>query len=87
MLSIPLEKNPYQKVKLCVLKGFVARIKFFDEKCKYLEVWLKHRAYNKKLAKKQILKARKYSKTEPLHSQRKEVHRNKLMLNITYNLF
>ena len=49
-----------------------------------LEVCLKNRGYNEKLVRQQILKARKYKRTELLHSQREEVHKNKLVFNITY---
>ena len=34
--------------------------------------------------RQQILKARKYRRTELSHSQREEVHINKLVFNITY---
>ena len=34
--------------------------------------------------RQQILKARKYRRTKFLHSQREEVHKNKLVFNITY---
>ena len=57
---------------------------FFDKRCNDLEVWLKNRGYNEKLVRQQILKARKYTRTELLTSQREEVHINKLVLNITY---
>ena len=57
---------------------------FFDKRCNDLEVWLKNRGYNEKLVRQQILKARKYRRKELLHSQREEVHINKLVLNITY---
>ena len=57
---------------------------FFDKRCNDLEVWLKNRGYNEKLVRQQILKARKYKITELLHSQREEVHKNKLVFNITY---
>ena len=56
---------------------------FFDKRCNDLEVWLKNRGYNEKLVRQQILKARKYTRTELLNSQR-EVHKNKLVFNITY---
>ena len=36
--------------------------------------------------RQQILKARKYRRTELFHSQREEVHKNKLVFNITYSL-
>ena len=57
---------------------------FFDKRCNDLEVWLKNRGYNEKLVRKQSLKARKYRRTELLQSQREEVHKNKLVFNITY---
>ena len=59
---------------------------FFDKRCSDLEVWLKHRSYNEKLVRQQILKTRKYRRTELLYSQREEVHKNKLVFNITYYL-
>ena len=34
--------------------------------------------------RQQILKARKYDRTEFLHSHREEAHKNKLVFNITY---
>ena len=49
-----------------------------------VEVWLKNRGYNEKLVRHQILKARKDRRTELLHSQSEEVHKNKLVLNFTY---
>ena len=57
---------------------------FFDKSCDDLEVWLKNCGYSEKLVRQQILKARKYRRTELLHSQREEVHKNKLVFNITY---
>ena len=47
-------------------------------------MWLKNRGYNEKLVRQQILKARKYRRTELLHSQREEVYINKLVFNSTY---
>ena len=43
----------------------------------------KKRGYKEMLVRQQILKAWKY-RTELLHCQRKEVHKNKLEFNITY---
>ena len=34
--------------------------------------------------RQQILKARKYRRTELLHSQREEVHKHRLVFNFTY---
>ena len=44
----------------------------------------KNCGYNKKLVKQQILKARKYRRAQLLHSQREEVHKNKMVFDITY---
>ena len=43
---------------------------FFDKRCNDIKVWLKNRDCNEKLVRQQILKARKYRRTELLHSQR-----------------
>ena len=59
---------------------------FFDNKCNHLEVWIKNGGYNEKLVRQQILKAWKYRRTELVHSQREEIHKNKLFFNITYYL-
>ena len=59
---------------------------FFYKKCNDLEIWLKIRGYNEKLVRQKILKARKYKRTELLQSQRDEVHKHKLVFNITYYL-
>ena len=77
-------KYPYCTAKLCVLTGLVPRINFFNERCNKLVVWLKNRGYNEKLVRQQILKARNYRRTELLYSQREQVHRNKLVLKISY---
>ena len=53
---------------------------FFDKMCNDLEVWLKNRGYNEKLVRQQILKARKYKRTELLHSQGEEVHKIKFLI-------
>ena len=57
---------------------------FFDKWCIDLGIWLKSRGCNEKLVRQQILKARKYKRTELLHSQRDEVHKNKLVFNTNY---
>ena len=45
---------------------------FFDKRCNNLEIWLRRRGYSDKLVRKQILKARKFSRAKLLNSQRKE---------------
>ena len=54
-----------------------------DKQCKDLEVWLRERRYSEELVRKQILKARKFSRTELLNKQRKKENEKKLVLNIT----
>ena len=54
----------------------------FHKRCNNLEVWLKNRDYNEKLVRQQVLKARKYRITELLYSERDEIYKNKLVLNI-----
>ena len=66
------------------LNRICSKNQFFDKRCNNLEVWLKNRAYIMKLVRQQILKARKYKRTELLHSQRKEAYKNKVVFNITY---
>ena len=56
----------------------------FDKRCNDVEVWVKNHGSNEKLVRQQILKARKYRRTELLYSQREEVHKNKLVFNIIY---
>ena len=58
---------------------------FFDKRCNDLEIWLKGRGYSDNLVRKQILKARKFSRAELLNSQRKKENEGKLVLNITYH--
>ena len=58
---------------------------FFDKRCNDLEIWLKGRGYSDKLVRKQILKARKFSRAELLNSQRKKENEDKLVFNITYH--
>ena len=57
---------------------------FFDKRYNDLEVWLQNHGSNEKLVRQQILKARKYRRTELLHSQREGINKNKLVFNITY---
>ena len=58
---------------------------FFVKRCNDLEIWLKGRGYSGKLVRKQILKARKFSRAELLNSQRKKENEDKLVLDITYH--
>ena len=60
---------------------------FFDKRYNDLEIWLKGRAYSDNLFRKQILKARKFSRAELLNNQRKKENEDKLVLNIMYHLF
>ena len=47
----------------------------------------KNRGDNEKLMRQRILKAGKYRRTELSYSQREEVHKNKLVFNITLSYF
>ena len=59
---------------------------FFDKRCNELEVWLKSRGYNDKMVRSQILRARKYRRSDLLNKKKREVNQNnKLFLNITYH--
>ena len=59
---------------------------FFDKRCNELEVWLKSRGYSDKMVRSQILKARKYRRSDLLNKEKREVNQNnKLFLNITYH--
>ena len=43
---------------------------FFDKRCNELEIWHKKRGYSDKLVRGQILKARKFSRSEVLNKQK-----------------
>ena len=58
---------------------------FFDKRCNDLKIWLKGRRYSDKLVRKQMLKARKFSRTELLNNQKKKENEDKLVFNITYH--
>ena len=57
----------------------------YDKRCNNLEIWLKGGGYSDKLVRKQILKARKFSRAELLNSQRKKENEDKLVPNIAYH--
>ena len=57
---------------------------FFDKRCNELEVWLKDRGYSDKLVRKQILQARKVTRTEALNNNNNRKSIDKPVLNITY---
>ena len=44
---------------------------FFDKRCNELEIWLKERGYSDKLVRAQILKARKFWRSEVLNKQKR----------------
>ena len=58
--------------------------RFISKMCNNLELFLKYRAYNEKLMRQQILRARKYRRTKLLSIQREEAHKNTLVFDITY---
>ena len=58
---------------------------FFDKRSNELEVWLKSRGYSDKMVRSQILKARKYRRSDLLNKEKREVNqKDKLFINITY---
>ena len=58
---------------------------FFDKRCNELEVWLKERGYSEKLVREQILKARKFSRSEVLNKRKSVGNNNRFVFNITYH--
>ena len=56
---------------------------FFDKRCNELEVWLKERGYSDKLARGQILKARKSLWSEVLNKQKLVENNIRFVFNIT----
>ena len=50
-----------------------------------MEVWLKERGYSDKLVRGQILKARKFSRSEVLNKQKRVGNKNRFVFNITYH--
>ena len=78
-------KNLYHSQALRLNK-ICSENSFFDKPCNDLEIWLKGSRYSDKLVRKQILKARKFSRAELLNNQRKKENEDKLNLNITYHL-
>ena len=58
---------------------------FFDKRCNQLEAWLIQRGYSAKLVRKQVIKARRYKRSQLLDKKEKEQEPTKLVLNITYH--
>ena len=58
---------------------------FFDKRCNELEIWLKERGYSDKLVRGQILKARKFSRSEVLNKQKRMGNKSRIVFNITYH--
>ena len=58
---------------------------FFDKRCNQLEEWLSKRGYRDTLVREQILKARKFKRSELLSRERAERDPPNLILNITYH--
>ena len=58
---------------------------FFDKRCHELEVWLKERDFSDKLVREQILKARKFSRSEVLNKRKSVGNNNRFVSNIAYH--
>ena len=76
--SIPLSQA------LC-LNRISSENAFFDKRCNELEIWLKERGYSDKLVRGQILKARKFSRSEVLNKQKRMGNKSRIVFNITYH--
>ena len=50
-----------------------------------MEIWLKERGYSDKLVRGQILKARKFSRSEVLNKQKRMGNNSRIVFNITYH--
>ena len=59
--------------------------RFFDNRCNQLECWLKDRGYNEKVVRKQLLKARKFTRKDLLNQNSKTKRGNKFAFNFTYH--
>ena len=57
---------------------------FLDKRYNELEIWLKERGYSDKLVRGQILKARKFSRSEVLNKQKRMGNKSRTVFNITY---
>ena len=77
------EKSEPQSQALS-LNRICSENQFFDKRSNNLEIWLKGRRYSDKLFRKQILKARKFSRAELLNNQRKKDNEDTLFFNVTY---
>ena len=56
----------------------------FDKHCNDFGKWLMERGYNKKMIRKQILRARERSRNDLLEREKPQMSEKKLTLNITY---
>ena len=56
----------------------------FDKRCNELESWLFEKGYNKKMVRKQVLRAREHSRKSLLEKVKSESDQKKLTFNITY---
>ena len=59
--------------------------KSFDLRCNQLESWLDKRGYGSRMVRDQVLKARKFSRSELLYRDKPETKAPGLILNITYH--
>ena len=73
----PKKSIPYSQALR--LNRICSENSFFDKRCNGLKIWLKGRGYSDKLVRKQILKARKFSRAELLNNQKKKKMKIKLM--------
>ena len=67
------------------LNGICFENASFEKRCNGLEIWLKERGYSEKLVRGQILKARKFSRSEVLNKQKRMGNKSRIVFNITYH--
>ena len=58
---------------------------FLDRQYNELKVWLKERGYSDKLVRRQILKGRKFSRSEVLNKQKSIGNKDTFGFNVTYH--
>ena len=75
---------PYSQARR--LNSICSNDAFFDQRCNELEHWLHERGYSERVAKQEILKARKIPRNELLEKEHNHPEENKLAFNINTTL-
>ena len=67
------------------LNGICSENTFFDKRYNEFKIWLKERGYSGKLVRAQILKARKFSRSEDVNKRKRMRKKSRIVFNITYH--